>query len=157
MRTYVRRFVIVALVVGTFAGFVFSLRAEELDRRDTRLAKCTDVPDSVLDVIATKLNTKAEGGNLRYGRMVQSGERWFVSAQLRKPGRPRSAPGDILTWVTAAPPTVPADDYAAVDANARKFATWPAAGGSTNVRLDPAIDSRACVHESRPGSKGLFH
>jgi hypothetical protein len=157
MRAYVRRFVIVALVVGTFANFVFALRAEELDRRDTRLAKCTGVADGVLDVIATKLNAEAEGGILRYGHTVQQADKWFVSAQLRRPDRPGSAPGDILTWVSAAAPTAPASDYLAVDANARKFADWPASDPSVTVRLDGAIDSRACVHESRPGDKGLFH
>ena len=157
MRKYVRRIVIVALVLGTFANFTLALRAEELDRRDTRLAKCTGVADSVLDVIATKLNPKAESGVLRYGHTVQSDQGWFVSAQLRKPDRPHSAPGDILTWVSASAPTAPAADYRAVDANARKFADWPASDSSITVRLDGAIDSRACVHESRPGSKGLFH
>ena len=157
MRKYVRRFVIVALVVGTFANFTLALRADELDRRDTRLSKCTDVADAVLDGIATKLNPKADQGILRYGHTVKGDAGWFVSAQLRRPGRPRTAPGDILTWVSASEPTAVASDYLAVDANAKKLADWPAAESSITVRLDPAIDSRACVHESRPGEKGLFH
>ncbi len=161
LRTVGRRILIVGLVLGVFAQFVAGLRAEELDTAKERLAKCAGVPQPVLDAIAAKLNSKSEGGILRFGHTVQSGELegqpWLVSAQLRKPGRPRSAPGEILTWVTAMKPTAPAADYLAVDTNARQRSDWPTAAAPAVVTLDASIDSRACVYETRPGSRGLFH
>jgi hypothetical protein len=80
----------------------------------------------------------------------------MVSAQLRRPDRPVTAPGHILTWVTADPAT-PGDDYTAVDANAKRYSDWPKAGPSVPVTVAASIDSRACVSETRPGRKGLFH
>lgn len=152
-----RRVLVVAAVLGVFTGFTLDLRAGELARADERLSKCAQVPDSVLDAIESRLNERA-GGTLHYGFTVsasdQTGAPWMVSAQLRRPGRPRQSPGHILTWTTA-DPQKPSDDYASVDENARDFSDW--SRSPLPVTVSASIDSRACVHETRPGRKGLFH
>lgn len=104
---------------------------------DVGASGCTGASDETIRTIQEKLDAP---GKLRNGKLVNSGDNTFVSAELHLRSADPHDEGDILTWVTT---DVAGSDFSSVDIHAREESSWPPS--DLDVRAQGARESRACT------------
>lgn len=121
-------------------------------------ARCAPVNEAVLESIKPAMQRE---GKFRHAFMVQSADAggiWLVSVELVRKGQDPEVGGDIYTFATTTDPNSgAAADFVSVDPNARDYSTWPTEE-ALNLKLDGALESRACVNRDRPsrGNTGIL-
>ncbi len=147
---------VVGAVLAFAAGGLVACAPPQVDQ-----ARCANLEQrSVLETLASRLDER-RAGSFRNAVVVQSVHRgggvWLVSAELLREGDDEDTPGDIYTFATGGDPNAGAADYVAIDPNARDYSAWPH-DDDLNVKVDGAIESRACVAELRGprGNRGIL-
>jgi hypothetical protein len=129
---------------------------DEASTKKEKATHCAEVPPAVL--------SKLRGGlSLTGGRRVRawSASRagadaapragaWFVSIEMATPELAARTTGDIATWVVPDADGAPSTgQLEAVDHNAERFSTWPAAP-QLDINASGLVESRWCAKDADP-------